>query len=282
MSEHEGLDLSQIPGLGPVRRQALEEAGIRDLKGLLALKVAELAAIRGVGLWQARKISEFLRQRGLLMVTDGDQGPGIVVSRPRTREEAAALADAARAMEAQAEQEAVAEAQVEALSEAVAEAERDTRRRRRRGVSREEAEVLQQSNGARGDEAAAAAPMGEAAEEQTAPVDWREEVKSRRERVPETAVALMEAIRQAAVTRKLTRQITLFLITAGDFIADGKHVGDRQRRRAAEALEEVEGLLHRAMEKQRFDAKAQEDLSDRIRKRRKELEKLLERDEANA
>jgi hypothetical protein len=90
----------------------------------------------------------------------------------------------------------------------------------------------------------------------------------------------MEAIRQAAVTRRLTRQITLFLITAGEFSSDTRPVGDRQRRAAHEALVEVEEALQRAMQKQRFSPRAQQDLADRIRKRRKELEAVLERSEA--
>ncbi|HEU4753668.1 MAG TPA: helix-hairpin-helix domain-containing protein, partial [Armatimonadota bacterium] len=123
MSLNEEIDLSQIPGLGPVRRAALAEAGVQDLRGLLQMKLEELAAIHGVGLWQARKIREFLRQRGLLIETADDGTGAIAVHAPQTETDAQAVAAAAALLEAQAERETEAAAEVELLTAAVTEAQ---------------------------------------------------------------------------------------------------------------------------------------------------------------
>src|SRR5688572_32254855 len=111
------VDLSEVPGLGPVRRAALAEAGVTDLQGLLEMKVAELAAVRGIGIWQARRIREFLRQRGLLL--EADEEGAMVVREPRTAEEARALSDSVHAMESQAKTEAEVEAEVELVADAL-------------------------------------------------------------------------------------------------------------------------------------------------------------------
>jgi hypothetical protein len=106
-----------------------------------------------------------------------------------------------------------------------------------------------------------------------------EEIQTRRERLPEAALTLIEAIRQAAVSKQLTRQVTRLLITSGEFSSVARPEGTAQLRAAAEALAQAEELLQRALEKEAFSEKAQKELADRIRKRRKSLDRLLEEPE---
>lgn len=313
MSTDSNIDLAEIPGLGPVRRAALAEAGVGDLRGLLAMKLNELAAVRGVGIWQARKIREFLRQRGLLVedgTAPGEDGP-IVVSAPATPEQASIVAEAVHAFEEQAEAEAQVEAEVAVLVEAIEQSEPAPRSP---GRSRKRAAAAPVTSHA---EAGSAAPV-EAAESETAaqtgapPADTdgesgeddapkpaadatgddevdaeeaaaiRNELGERRERLPESALALVEAIRQAAVSKQLTRQITRLLITAGDFSDDDVRLTLEHRRSAASVLASVEQSLQKALEKESFGKKAQRDLAERVRARRKELERLLQETESDA
>src|SRR5436309_2645098 len=120
MSASNGIGLDDIPGLGPVRRAALAEAGVNDLEGLLALKAAQLSEIRGIGAWQARRIWEFLRQRGLLVADEeADGSVSVHLTQPRTAAEARAITEAAEALDAQSAAEAEVEAEVVALAEAL-------------------------------------------------------------------------------------------------------------------------------------------------------------------
>jgi hypothetical protein len=265
MSANEQMSLSDIPGLGPVRRQALAEAGVEDLQGLLAMKVAELAAVRGVGIWQARKIREHLRQRGLVLTEDEDGTGGVVVANARSMSDVQAVADAVIAMEEQAAREAEVEEEVQLLVAAMeardqepeppaADADTDA-------VSElEDDEDAEEGEGGEGGS------------------DWNEQIRARRERLPEAALALMEAIRQAAVARQLTRQITRFLITAGEVGGDDRELKAKEQRGISQALEQVEQALERATQKGAFRPTDQRDLADRIRRRRKDLERLLDSD----
>jgi hypothetical protein len=270
---HDNLDLSQIPGLGPVRRRALAAAGIQDLRGLLALKVAELAEIQGIGLWQARKIREFLRQRGLLADEEEDATGAIHVHPPRTEEEARVVAAAAQALEVQVEREAATEAEVERLAAAVAQAMQldppaaPDAVSPERALLEEECEVLEQVTPAGAGE--------EPPRHEAASGTLQDQLFAQRERLPETAMTLMEAIRAASVSRRLTRQITRFLITASEFLGDARPLTDEQRSVAREAMAAVDALLNRAIERQRFRPDDQDELADRVRKYRKHLERVL-------
>jgi hypothetical protein len=294
MSNHYGLGLDEIPGLGRVRREALAEVGIVDLPGLLAMKVNELAAVRGIGIWQARKIREFLRQRGLL-VEDGaaDDPEAIVIHAPETAEEAAAVAEVVAVLDAQAQAEARVQAEVELISEAL-----DTVDGRAHGADgakpsdpgaqripvtiegpdgseepRMDADAVSELEARGGETSNRDAP------EESAPEDGAlEDLRARRERLPEVALTLIEAIRQAAVSKQLTRQVTRLLITSGEF-ASGAPQSPAKLQEAVEALTQAEELLQRAVEKEAFSDKAQKELADRIRKRRKSLDRLLEEPE---
>src|SRR5688500_13647911 len=180
MSTPESFGLDDIPGLGPVRRQALAEAGIQDLQDLLRTKVAQLAAVRGIGVWQARRIREHLRQRGLVI---SEEEEGVIVAHARTPAEVAAMAQAMNAMEETAAQEAAVEEEVELLVHALEAA--------RSGV------VL----GPNGDAAhpsdpaeSAPAPKREDDDEdelaEDPSPDWSEAIRGQREQLPETALAL--------------------------------------------------------------------------------------------
>lgn len=329
---NEELNLGDIPGLGPVRRAALAEAGIHDLQGLLRLKVAELAAIRGVGHWQARKIAEFLRQRGLVLEMEIPGGePAMVVVAPSTPDERAVVAEAMDTLATQAAIEAQLEAEVAQLEQAVI-AEQDSETGT--ALADEESAVVDASTAAPADyeqavreviaraaegeastislapdsqNGATAAPGGEppvdgeaeavveeteeaagAAEEPVAAADgdapdeaaedWQARIREQREQLPEAALELMEAIRAAAVDKQLTRQITRLLITAGEFVNDARPRSDKQRQAASEALDQAEEALRRAIEKQAFSPRQQKELADRIRRRRKQLEQVLERE----
>lgn len=59
----EADELAQIPRLGPVRRRALADAGIRTLAALRSLSFDELAAIKYVGAGNARLIKTWLEQQ---------------------------------------------------------------------------------------------------------------------------------------------------------------------------------------------------------------------------
>jgi hypothetical protein len=272
MSVNEELELAEIPGLGPVRRAALEEAGVTDLEALLAMTVAELSAVRGIGAWQARKIREFLRQRGLLVEVETDDGvDAVIVVEPRTAEEAEALSESIDALETQEAVEAEMEAEVQRLAEAVEAARMDAEERGMDALSREEQAVLDQVPGLDEGEPEAGADDGAEARE------LRERLEAQREQLPETALALMEAIRQAAVTPQLTRQMTRLLITASEFVSNGRAISGAQRRKASAVMARAEALLQNAIQKRSFGGGEQRDLARRLRRRRKELEGLLER-----
>lgn len=293
MSTHETLSLEDIPGLGPVRRQALAEAGIQNLEALLRTRVAELASIRGIGIWQARKIREYLRQRGLVLAEDQDGS--VVLANARTPAEVETVAQAVQAIEETAAREAEVEEEVELLVHALEEARSELADAESGPPSaddgaapadEEPGETAEEPVGS-DEEPVKAAESAETDEEDGLTLDeeeaeeearqtWQEEIRAQRERLPETALTLMEAIRQAAVTRQLTRQVTRLLITAGEFAADSHELSPRKQRRASEALAQVEQALQRAVEKRAFRPADQKDLADRIRRRRKELEKLLE------
>lgn len=292
MSENQNVELADVPGLGPVRREALAEVGVTDLAGLLAMKVSELAAVRGIGVWQARKVREYLRHEGLLIEDSqsdeaAEQDQPIVVHAPETAEEALAVAEAAAVMEAQAEAEAQVEAEVAMLSEAL------------EAASAAEALSEQPPAEPAADESGEAEPAAqETVEAESRPAedddvseedaqetevqgedDPREELTARRERLPETALTLIEAIRQAAVNKQLTRQVTRLLITSGEFVSESRSLTPEATRAASEALGQAEALLQRALEREAFGEKEQRELADRIRKRRKALDRLLERAE---
>lgn len=288
MSQEFQIDLSDLPGMGPVRRAALADAGVRDLQGLLALRMADLAAIRSIGHWQARRIREFLRQRGLLLAGDEESGEPTVVVEVRSRAEAEALSASLQAMQDQAEAEARIEAEVEALAVAVAQAQheadaQDGRQERagRRAAAAKKEQVRvehegvgeqEQGHAGEGQESA----LADSAVAVPAAADGSlERVAALREQLPEAALALMEAIRQAAVCRTLTRQVTRLLIVAGEFAADGRPVSKKQREAAAGVLKQSERLLQRAVERQRLTPRDQKELARRLRRRRKELEVLL-------
>lgn len=328
MDTRHRLELADIPGLGPVRRDALAEAGIVDLPGLLALKVSELAAVRGIGLWQARKIREFLRQRGLLVEESGVEGAAedapIVIHQPETMAEAEAVAEVMAVIEAQTEAEARVEAEVQLLTEALEAAQAENGGSVENPAKSASSEgpdsgrvnsAAEKVGGSASDEIepdiaaevrdAEPADDGEEQEEQDespeVPGDLEpeelaeveatgelteattrelmQEIQTRRERLPEAALTLIEAIRQAAVSKQLTRQVTRLLITSGEFASVARPDGTAQLRTAAESLAQVEELLQRALEKEAFSEKAQKELADRIRKRRKSLDRLLEEPE---
>ena len=321
------LDLGQIPGLGPVRRAALSRAGIEDLRGLLQMGLEELAAVRGVGAWQARRIREVLRQRGLLVEDSGlEVAPGageshesevIVVREPETVAEATLVAEAVHALEQHAVVEANLEAAVSEISEALQTREeaaaaprkeasrRSPARRRKQGAPDDQTAKETQRVDAAPAKADSDAPASasaspaetpppakahaeapeagpgsaEAPDADTAAASesLQAEIRERRERLPDAALELMEAIRQAAVSKQLTRQVTRLLITTGEFATGERPLTDDCRQRAATALAQAEQALQKAREKQEFGRKAQKELADRIRARRKELEQVLER-----
>lgn len=232
MARSNDFDLSDIPGLGPTRRAALSEAGVETLNRLLDMTVEELAAIRGIGIWQARKIREFLRQRGHDLEESADQGVRVPVvlapSEPSAAQEIGPC---------------------DTILVAVA---------------------------LDGDSGGLDGMVSRSDDEGGGDTDWGAQLQARREQLPEAALALMDAIRQAAVTGALTRQITRLLITAGEFLTDSRPVSDGQRRRATRSLAETEELIERAVQKRAFGPRAQRDLAARIRRRRKELERMLD------
>jgi len=222
MSGPDELDLAGIPGLGPARLTALAEAGITRVCQLQELQTAELAAIRHIGIWQARRIQEHLRQRGLAVEADSPDGPApAAVAAPATIKTGAA-------------------AEVEEPREAEPE-----------GASASEAPAAPQE-------------------------DLEALLRGQRERLPEVAIALMDAIRAAAVTARLTRQLTRLLIASGEFISGERPIGDDQRRRASEVLRRAEALLEQGVQRRAFAPAAQKALAARIRRCRRQLEALLE------
>ena len=76
--------------------------------------------------------------------------------------------------------------------------------------------------------------------------------------------------------RQLTRQVTRLLITAGEFATEDRELSPGKQRKASQVLAQVEQALQRAVEKRAFRPADQKELAERIRRRRKELEKLLE------
>ncbi len=284
MDEH---DLSTIPGLGPARRAALIAAGIHDLKSLLELKVAELAAIRGIGAWQARRIHEHLRQRGLLIDAETPSGEPVVLVRPSTPDEVEEVQQIVQTLEQQAAMEAELAREVRELQSAVAEAEAapQTRIKPSRRRSAEADEPAEERS--IGDEAPPEPPAELLAEPPADSADSEEEgpeaepapealeLRRRREQLPETALALMEAIRAASVAPQLTRQLTRLLIITGEIVDAGGGAETAAQEAAATALAEVDGLLHQALEREAFSPRAQRVLATRVRRCRKGVQRHL-------
>jgi hypothetical protein len=272
MSERDEISLSDIPGLGPVRRAALEAAGVRDLRSLLLLNLAELAAIRGMGAWQARKIREFLRQRGLLLEgeepeSEGAAAPAVVILMEiEAAGEGGGEGGGAEVSNGAGPEESTERAGALSVEEAVL-FEQRTEGPLPDGITGSD---TQEERGSGGE----APPDGGTGKEGGG---WREKVSEQREQLPETALMLIEAIRQAAVTSPLTRQITRLLIIAGELSAESRPLSDEQRRRGSEVLGRAEQALRQAVEKRSFSQGAQQELAKRLRRRRKELEQLLER-----
>ncbi len=264
--------LADIPGLGPARRTALERAGIADLERLLAMKVEELAAVQGIGMWQARKIREYLRQAGLLVEAAGPDGQPVVVLRaPETPAEAEVITETVEILEAQAAVQSQLETEIEALSEAVAEAQEEATETTDLVEAQPEDQPAPESGaGAGGDEVTP--PEPESASDSG---EWREQIRAQREQLPECALSLMEAIRQAAVSQQLTRQITRLLIIAGEFLDEGREFPPETQEKVQSALARAERMMSEAIESRAFAPADQKDLARRLRRRRKELEALL-------
>ncbi len=306
MDERPPVKLADIPGLGPVRRAALEAAGVTDLEKLLALSVAELGAVRGIGVWQARKIREFLKSQGLLVeleLPDGQERTVMVA--PRSAEEAATLSESLNTLAAQAAVEEVMTAELEKLVDAVAEvrhAEADAEPSPEAtleaapaaatpadsngtgsddwqaavsayGAGQPDVEDVEDVEDAAGGPAAPAGVGGAPDESPAAP--WSARLTQQREQLPETALTLMDAIRQAVIIPQLTRQVTRLLITAGEFRA-GREADPEVQQQAAAIMERAEQVLQAAIERRTFGKNEQKDLARRLRRRRKELETLLE------
>lgn len=299
MSNNTRIDLEDIPGLGPVRREALAEAGIVDLEGLLRTRMAELSAIRGIGQWQARKIWEFLRHRGLLVEGETEAGAPVVLVQPHTPAEAEVVVEVFTALETQAAVEAKMEAEIHDLEDAIQEqigapaaagggeleSVLNDEARAAEDVAREqEMEELDPTEEGTlpGDAESDFDAEGNSHDEETEDdeASLRERIRGQREQLPESALALIEAIRQASVSRQLTRQLTRLLIIAGEFESDTRPLPDQTRRHASELLDEADRLIRRAVEKCSFEPARQKELASRIRKRRKELESMLEEAEA--
>ncbi|MBM3457950.1 MAG: helix-hairpin-helix domain-containing protein [Armatimonadetes bacterium] len=265
MDENSGVALTDIPGLGPKRLAALRDAGIRELRDLLAIELAELAAIRGIGQWHAQRIREHLRQLGLVVEVETAGGERVLAAVPHTPAELAVVEAAAAELERQAEVEARKAAEVEMLGEVLAEAEAATAAEPGGEAS------VPEDTGADPAGGQAAEPPAEAPE--TPP--WANELQEARHQLPETALALLEAIRQAAVSRQLTRQLTRLLITTNEFLSAERGLGNEARKAAADAVSSTDQALRRALERRNFSVAAQKELARRIRRRRKELENLL-------
>jgi len=283
MSEDRELSLDEVPGLGPVRRAALAEIGVEDLRGLLALKLTELAAVRGVGLYQARKIQEFLRRRGLPTEQAVSLSGSVVAATAAV--DLVAVTQATTVLEQQAAAERELEAEVELLTEALAEIEAapasgDSPAREE---TTEEADALapDEDGDDQTEEQGDSGPIPES----TAVIDaealaaggGKGELKRQREQIPQTALTLVEAIRQAAVSRDLTRQVTRLLIVSGQFTSESCSLSDGKLRKVSEQLARVDEAMQRALAKRDFSPTDQKELAERIRRRRKELERLLER-----
>ncbi len=313
MDPNRNLRLADIPGLGPKRRAALREVGIEDLQGLLAMKAAELAAVQGIGQWQAQRIREELRVRGLLVEVEAEDGSPVLVATPHTQQEADLVQAAVSELQHQADVEARMAAEVglleEALAGAVAESDprfsadapppvldrteeteppmhhSETPNSGTADPAREAADQIADSDAADAapqepDQEAAsdAGPkQGESPRRKDGP-DHGGRLQDRREQLPDTALTLIEAIRQAAVARTLTRQITRLLITTGEFASTQRSLTGEQKKAASDAVSATDRALRRAIERREFSLAAQKQLARQIRKRRRELEPHLEPD----
>lgn len=317
MDPNRNLRLADIPGLGPKRRAALREVGIEDLQGLLAMKAAELAAVQGIGQWQAQRIREELRLRGLLIEVEAEDGSPVLVATPHTQQEADLVQAAVSELQHQADVEARMAAEVGLLEDALAGAVAESDPRFSTDTAppapdrTEETQLpMHHSETPNSDtadpacevaaeiadsdvagaaprepdrEAAADAAPDAGPEQAEAPhrkegPDREGRLQDRREQLPETALTLIEAIRQAAIARTLTRQITRLLITTGEFASTERSLTGEQKKAAADAVSATDRALRRAIERREFSLAAQKRLARQIRKRRRELEPHLEPD----
>ncbi len=273
MSQEESFDLSRIPGLGPRRRQALEAAGITDIRELLAMKTAELAAIRGIGQWQAQRIREHLRQRGILVEVEDEQGHEALVAVPQTVEEAVEVSAAVEELRENAASEAQAAAEVALLEAVVAHVELAEE-----APAPEQAPSVEEAPAATkdADPPPADSPVAEPEEPRVPEPDvWQGRFRRERDMVPTAALDLFEAIRHAAVARELTRQITRFLIRSGECLSEDRELSSDARAVAEACVLEVEQILKKAVERSDFTLSRQRAVAERIRRRRRALEKLL-------
>jgi hypothetical protein len=104
----------------------------------------------------------------------------------------------------------------------------------------------------------------------------REQVRARREQVPQMALDLLEAIRQAAVAPALARQVTRLMITSGEYLSEERELTEEQAAAAQQALKSALTDLRRDLERGRFSPGDQVKLAARIRKQRRALERAIE------
>lgn len=304
MDQQELQSLSSIPGLGPARVAALKAAGVERLDDLLRLKAAELASIRGIGQWQARRITEYLRQRGLALAMEGPDGEVVVrIEEPRTAEEAVIVSEAVRLLQEQEDQENRVERELEELAAVMASEEqtaaerlageeasliepesappgiRGRKRRGRAGAVAEPAPAAETSQVTASPDPPPVEPAAAGAQAESAPpteVAEREAIRQKQAVIPETALALMDAIRAASVEGELPRQLTRLTMVAGEFLDEGRDLSPEVAAAVGAVLEEVRKDLERARKKEAFDRKSQRRLVRRIRAGRSRLEAIYD------
>jgi len=245
-------ELLSIPRLGQVRLEALAAAGVSSLNDLRKMTLEDLAAIKWIGLGNAKLIKGWLENN-----SNGaaESAPAKPVAR-RSRAAKPAADDAATPQPAPARPRArrttAQDASAEEIPAVPARKPRATRSSKAQPVVEVEAAV-------------ADAPVEAVIDPLT--VDC--------ERVDSAVTRIKDAIPKKSREKKLGRQLKKVTQSvsdlpqsAGDLAAEGKAA-------AVEALDRIAGLLNSAVESGKLSAKKQEAMSDDLKKIRKRLEKAL-------
>jgi hypothetical protein len=285
-------ELATLPYLGATRRAMLRERGIADRAALRAMPEEELAQIGFMGRANARRLHQIL---------DGVTPEPVVRQRRSPAGGSAAAEPAAEpARRRRTRRTPVEETDADAAgapSPAAAETPSPAPRRRRRAITAPPEEAVAapgRSDGRatgpgealagrmNGDTLATAKPA--AAADRTAgdgtaeeSVDYDLAIAARREQLPAAVAQLTEAIRNASVAPALARQTTRLLEAADRLAGRQAELSNKRKRRAAILLSGAYTALRDAASGRQFSCKQQSDLADRLRRRRRRLERLLDK-----
>jgi len=244
-------ELLSIPRLGQVRLEALAAAGVSSLDDLRKMALEDLAAIKWIGLGNAKLIKGWLE-------TNSNGAAEAAPAKPATRRSRAAKPAAADAetppapARPRARRTKAQDATTEEIAVLPAPKPRATRSSKAQPVVDVEAAVV---------DAPAEAVIDPLI------VDC--------ERVDSAVTRIKDAIPKKSREKKLGRQLKKVAQSVSDLPQSAGDLAAESKAAAVEALDRIAGLLNSAVESGKLSAKKQEAMSADLKKIRKRLEKVL-------